>query len=144
MAQACFDPRESVRCVPYSSRTLSPKKGRSPSRVQILATSIKLTEFLLSMWERMYEFEKDQDKGVFSFGKHDILRTHPATKQRIQDLQRWIPDALTVRKASMCSINDRLTVLDELRAFRDQLLAIKGGDWRGLGKRHLTMTQNSA
>ncbi|KAG8915459.1 hypothetical protein FRC01_003650 [Tulasnella sp. 417] len=83
MAQACFDPRESVR-----------------------------------MWERMCEFEKQQGGGgLFSLGLGDFLRTHPTNEKRIEDLQKWIPNALVVRAASSCAIDDRRTVGDEFLAF---------------------------
>ncbi|KAG8918563.1 hypothetical protein FRC01_001794, partial [Tulasnella sp. 417] len=83
MAQACFDPRESVR-----------------------------------MWERMCEFEKQQGGGgLFSLGLGDFLRTHPTNEKRIEDLQKWIPNALVVRAASSCAIGDRRTVGDEFLAF---------------------------
>ncbi|KAG9045691.1 hypothetical protein FS837_005847 [Tulasnella sp. UAMH 9824] len=84
MAQACFDPRESVR-----------------------------------MWERMSEIEKQQrGGGLFSFGGGDFLQTHPANEKRILALQQWIPNALSVRAASSCAIDDHRTVGDEFRAFQ--------------------------
>ncbi|KAG8948331.1 hypothetical protein FRC04_009827 [Tulasnella sp. 424] len=84
MAQACFDPRESVR-----------------------------------MWERMSEVEKKEGGGgLFSFGGGDFLQTHPANEKRILALQQWIPNALTVRAASSCAIDEHRTIGDEFRAFR--------------------------
>ncbi|KAG9003876.1 hypothetical protein FRB90_011094 [Tulasnella sp. 427] len=85
MAQACFDPRESVR-----------------------------------MWERMSELEKKHGGGGwFNLGGGDFLRTHPANEKRIQALQQWIPNALTVRAASSCALDENRTLGDEFRGFKD-------------------------
>ncbi|WWC68580.1 uncharacterized protein I206_102510 [Kwoniella pini CBS 10737] len=48
------------------------------------------------MWQRMSESE--QGRGLPT----DFLSTHPANEKRIKQLEKWMPDALSIRAASPC------------------------------------------
>ncbi|OCF75049.1 mitochondrial metalloendopeptidase OMA1 [Kwoniella mangroviensis CBS 8886] len=48
------------------------------------------------MWQRMSESEKGRGLPT------DFLSTHPANEKRIKQLEKWMPDALSIRAASPC------------------------------------------
>ncbi|WVF65807.1 hypothetical protein IAT40_000544 [Kwoniella sp. CBS 6097] len=48
------------------------------------------------MWQRMSESEGGQGLPT------DFLSTHPANAKRIKQLEKWMPDALSIRAASPC------------------------------------------
>ncbi|KAK8861614.1 hypothetical protein IAR55_002437 [Kwoniella newhampshirensis] len=48
------------------------------------------------MWQRMSESEGGKGLNV------DFLSTHPANQKRIKQLEKWMPEALSIRAASPC------------------------------------------
>ncbi|KAG8844331.1 hypothetical protein FRB96_003090 [Tulasnella sp. 330] len=93
MAQACFDPRESVgfweRMNDFEEETDAHIKAKS--------------------WFNMP-----------SFG--DFLHTHPATPKRIAAMQQLIPAALQVRAGSVCSLADGHYLGDHYRKFKKEAM----------------------
>lgn len=52
------------------------------------------------LWERMTQFEKRTMNGA----NFEFLSTHPASSRRIENMQKWLPQARQIYEQSECGM----------------------------------------